>query len=54
MAKFWNSSNWQGVCEWCDKNLKRSIENDWLKGRALTAELNLARVVPGWVHPGDR
>lgn len=54
MVKFWDTNNWQGLCEWCDKNLKRTIENDWLKGRAPSAELNLARVVPGWVHPGDR
>lgn len=54
MAKFWNSNNWQGLCEWCDKNLKRSIENDFLKGRLQASDLNLNRIVPGWVHPGDR
>lgn len=54
MAKFWNSKNWQGLCEWCDKNLKRSIENDWIKGRLPASDLNLNRIVAGWVHPGDR
>lgn len=54
MAKFWSSENWQGLCEWCDKNLKRSIENDWLKGRTPLSDLKLDRVVPGWVHPRQR
>lgn len=51
MGKFWSSSNWQGLCEWCDKNLKRSIENDWLRGRTAAADLKLDRIVSGWVHP---
>ena len=53
-AKFWDSANWQSLCEWCDKNLKRSVENDWLAGRADGRELSLARRLPGWVHPADR
>lgn len=54
MVKFWKTGNWQGLCEWCDKNLKRSIENDWLKGKASAPELSLDRVVAGWVHPAQR
>ena len=53
-AKFWDSANWQGLCDWCDKNLKRVVENRWLKGRAAAHELRLDRVTPGWEHPRDR
>lgn len=52
--KFWDSTNWQGLCEWCDKNLKRSIENDWLRGRAPAADLRLNRGATGWLHPAER
>lgn len=54
MAKFWDRNNWQGLCEWCDKNIKRAIENDWLAGRASFELLNLSRRMPGWVHPRAR
>lgn len=53
-ALFWDSDNWQGLCEWCDKNIKRTIENDWLKGQAAAADLRLDRIISGWVHPADR
>lgn len=53
-ALFWDSANWQGLCEWCDKNVKRAVENDWLSGRAARALLDLRRRVPGWVHPAGR
>lgn len=45
---FWDQANWQGLCEWCDKNLKRSIENRWLAQGGGVAELRLDRIVPGY------
>jgi 5-methylcytosine-specific restriction enzyme A len=51
---FWNTANWQGLCEWCDKNIKRSIENKWLIGAVPEAELSLNRRISGWLHPADR
>lgn len=50
-AKFWNSENWQPLCEWCDKNIKRAVENAWLAGRLPASSLNLKRIISGWVHP---
>ena len=54
MVKFWDSANWQGLCAWCDKNIKRSIENDWLRGKAPLSLLHLTYLIPGWVHPAAR
>ena len=51
MVKFWNSAMWQGLCEWCDKVLKRPVENAWLAGRAPASDLRLDRAVEGWLHP---
>lgn len=45
---FWDPANWQGLCEWCDKNLKRSIENRWLAQGGDAAELRLDRIVHGY------
>ena len=53
-AKFWNSSMWQGLCEWCDKSLKRPIENDWVARGGPVAVLHLNRKAAGWVHPAAR
>ena len=53
MTRFWDSTNWQGLCEWCDKNLKRSIENSWLRGETAKSSLRLDRIVVGWLHPRD-
>jgi len=52
MTLFWDESDWQSLCEWCDKNLKRAIENAWLKGADV--DLHLNRRIPGWVHPRHR
>lgn len=54
MVKFWNSSNWQPLCEWCDKNIKRAVENAWLNGKVDISLLHLSYRVPGWVHPRAR
>ena len=54
MDKFWDAGNWQGLCEWCDKNIKRVIENRFLQGRAARNELKLDYRIPGWVHPSAR
>lgn len=53
-ALFWNSDNWQGLCEWCDKAIKRTIENKWLSTGGNTDELKLGRRIDGWLHPADR
>jgi 5-methylcytosine-specific restriction protein A len=47
---FWDPDNWQGLCEWCDKRLKRPIENRWLSKGGDVAELRLDRIVPGWAR----
>lgn len=54
MSKFWDSANWQGLCDWCNKNIKQSIENDWLRGKAPLSLLHLNYRIPGWVHPAAR
>lgn len=51
---FWDKGNWQGLCEWCDKNIKRSVENRWLRNGGDAAVLRLDYVVSGWVHPTAR
>lgn len=51
---FWDSANWQGLCEWCDKNIKRSVENAWLAGQGSMDLLSLNRKIPGWRHPRAR
>lgn len=45
---FWDPNNWQGLCEWCDKAVKRPIENRWLAEGGDAGELRLDRFVPGW------
>jgi hypothetical protein len=51
---FWDPANWQGLCEWCDKAIKRPIENRWLAKGGDAGALKLNRVVPGWQHPRER
>ena len=54
MVKFWNRANWQGLCEWCDKSIKRPVENDWLKGKVPVHFLHLDYRIAGWIHPAAR
>ena len=53
-AKFWASTNWQPLCEWCHNNIKASVEAAWLAGRLPGDALRLGREVAGWVHPASR
>ena len=53
-ARFWDGGNWQGLCQWCDKSIKRPVENDWLARGGVVAVLHLDRKIAGWVHPAAR
>lgn len=54
MVKFWNSAMWQGLCDWCDKSIKRPLENRWLRDGGSIHVLHLNRRISGWVHPALR
>lgn len=43
---FWDSGNWQALCDDCHRRIKARIEDQFLKGEATAAELKLDRAMP--------
>ena len=45
-ALFWEPSNWQSLCQWCDKHIKRVLEHSYSKGKVSAELLKLSRPMP--------
>lgn len=45
MALFWDSSNWQPLCEWCHRVLKSRLERAFLNNSGSVTTLNLNRPI---------
>lgn len=43
---FWDTGNWQPLCQPCHDSLKAQVEDRWLKGEADAGELRLDREMP--------
>lgn len=43
---FWDSGNWQALCDDCHKRIKASVEDAYLKGDATVEDLRLDREMP--------
>jgi 5-methylcytosine-specific restriction enzyme A len=54
MNVFWNSIDWQSLCDWCHKAIKASVEYSWINGKAGQASLRLNRKHPDWRAPSER
>jgi 5-methylcytosine-specific restriction enzyme A len=54
MNVFWNSADWQSLCDWCHKAIKASVEHSWINGKAVKASLRLNRKHPDWRARSER
>jgi len=43
---FWDSGNWQALCQSCHDSIKARVEDAFLKGNASRQELRLDREMP--------
>ena len=47
MKIFWDRSNWQSLCDNCDKTIKRALEHEYAQGLVAEADLDLSRPPEG-------
>lgn len=50
MAKFWDSDNWQPLCERCHNSIKSVMEQRVEAGKASITDLMLDRPLPEFFH----
>ena len=43
---FWDQSNWQSLCDRCDKTIKRPLEHAYSRGEVSADALKLDRPMP--------
>ena len=47
MKVFWDRANWQGLCDRCDKTIKRPLEHAYERGDIGPEALDLSRASEG-------